>query len=92
MTQKIKIHLQPTNIKQPLTPYTLEIGNYSTKCEKLIGFIRKKFMNYIPSDSTIFLYYNRFALYPDTTVQEILDHSPGITEFDINYSLDVQYG
>ena len=90
MTQKVKIHLQPINTKQALTPYTLEIGNYNTKCEKLIGFIRKKFS--ISADSTIFLYYNRFALYPDTTVQEILDHSPGITEFDVNFSLDVQFG
>lgn len=92
MTQKIKVHLQPTNINQVSTPYTLEIGNYSTQCQKLIVFIRQKFKNSIPSDATIFLYYNRFALYPDTTIQEILDHSPGITEFDINFSIDVQYG
>lgn len=92
MTQKVKIHLQPINIKQALTSYTLEIGKFDTKCEKLIGFIRGKFKNYLSADSTIFLYYNRFALYPDTTVQEILDHSPGITEFDINFSVEVQYG
>ena len=53
---------------------------------------KKKREKTINEDTPIFLYYNRFALYPDTTIQEIVDHSPGTTEFDINFSFEVQYG
>lgn len=92
MTQKVKIHLQPINVNQIMTNNTLELSKLDTKCQKLIVYIRKKMGKTINEDTPIFLYYNRFALYPDTTIQEIVDHSPGITEFDINFSFEVQYG
>jgi hypothetical protein len=59
-------------------------------CLGLFTLIHRK-LNLGP-DASLFLYYKQFAIYPDTTVGEIIEHTPGIKELDIQYSLSPQFG
>jgi hypothetical protein len=67
----------------------VNLGKAST-CLAIFGLLRKSLG--LTADSPLFLYYKQFAIYPDTTVGEIIEHTPGIRELDIHYSISPQYG
>jgi hypothetical protein len=86
--QKVTVILQAVNATQiGKKKYTL---NVSTTCLVLVKVIRKLLA--LAADVPIFLYFQQFAIYPDTTMAEILEHSSGAPQIDINYSLDPQFG
>ena len=56
-----------------------------------IGDIIRLQLNLRP-EASLFFYYKQFAVYPDTLIRDIIGHTPGVTEIDINYSLSPQFG
>jgi hypothetical protein len=85
---KPTVYLRAVNAQQ-IERKKLSLSRKSA-CLGLFNLIRKS-LALKPEDS-VFLYYKQFAIYPDTTISEIIEHSPGITEFDIQYSLAAQFG
>jgi hypothetical protein len=67
----------------------VQLGKASP-CLAIFGLLRKSLG--LSPDAPLFLYYKQFAIYPDTTVGEIIEHTPGIRELDIHYSIAPQYG
>ena len=57
---------------------------------KLVDVIRKKLS--LNQSQSIFLFYKEFAIYPDMTVGDIADYTPGTSSIDIYYSLSQPFG
>ena len=57
---------------------------------KIIDVIRKQLR--LPGTQSVFLFYKEFAIYPDMTIGDIVDHTPEATAIDIYYSLAQSYG
>jgi hypothetical protein len=86
--EKVTVILQAVNAPQiGKKKYTLKC---SSTCVDLVRVIRKLLQ--LGPDVPIFLYFQQFAIYPDTMIGEILEHSPGAPQIDINYSLDPHFG
>jgi hypothetical protein len=86
--EKVTVILQAVNATQiTKKKYTLKS---SSACLELVRVIRK--LLGLGPNVPVFLYFQQFAIYPDTTVGEILEHSPGAPQIDINYSLDPHFG
>jgi hypothetical protein len=83
------IHLCPVNAPQMQKSKKVSLAKTSA-CLGLFQLIRKVLG--LTPDTSLFLYYKQFAIYPETTVGDILEHTPGITELDIHYSLSPQFG
>jgi len=83
------VHLKAANAPQITENRKLKMrtGNDFQK----VGQMLKKKLGLGP-DETLFLYFKQFAIYPDTRLCDLLEHSPGTTEVDVNYSLDPQFG
>lgn len=89
-SEKFTIHLKACSDIQQIAQTTFQ-GSRTNSFSKIIDIIRKK-LKCSPNDS-IHLYFNNFAVYPDWTVGDIVDHLPeDRKEFDILYSMGEQYG
>lgn len=86
--EKVKIVLVGYQVATPLTKNVIQLSK-ATSCMKIIQYINKCFNNKEPN---IFLYYKNMALYPDTTIQEIVDHTPGLNQIDIQYAFQESFG
>ena len=78
--EKIIIHLKEIDCP-PIKKSVIRLIP-SAPCSKIIVYIRK-FLNF---NEPMFLYFKEFAIYPDTLIEEIIEHVPGSKEIDINYS------
>jgi hypothetical protein len=86
---KPTLHLRAVNAPQIQKQKKVQLSKTS-QFLTLFNVIRR--LLGLSADSALFLYYKQFAIYPDTTVAEIAEHTPGTNEFDIHYSLSPQYG
>jgi hypothetical protein len=87
--EKVLVHLRAANTHQFEKNSRLAVKK-STTCERLFGLVRRSLG--LPADGSVFLYFKQFAIFPDTTVGDIMEHVPGLTEIDINYSISPQFG
>jgi hypothetical protein len=87
--EKPTLHLRAVNAPQIQKQKKVQLSKTS-QFLTLFTLIRRSLG--LGPDGTLFLYYKQFAIYPDTTVAEIVEHTPGTKEFDIHYSLSPQYG
>ena len=88
MAEKISIQLVSAG-DCPSFPNNYKISR-TQSVSKLVDVIRKKLT--IPISHSIFLFYKEFAIYPDMTIGDIVDHTPDATSIDIYYSLSQPYG
>jgi hypothetical protein len=86
--EKAVLNLRAVNAQQTKTK-KVNLGKASA-CLLIFTLLRKTLG--LGPDAPLFLYYKQFAIYPDTTVGEIIEHTPGIRELDIHYSISPQYG
>jgi len=59
-------------------------------CSKLFDLIRKALG--LSQNQTVFMFYKEFAIYPDTTIGEILYHCPTVNSVDLYYSISPAFG
>jgi hypothetical protein len=89
MSDKVEIRLVPTN---PL--HEFKGSRFSVKKEssvlKLADVVRRKLGR--ERDQPLFLYFQQWAIYPDTLLGDIVDHTDGMETIDINYSLEPSFG
>ena len=65
-------------------------GSRELQISKLIDVVRKKLS--LQPNQTVFLFYKEIAIYPDMTLGDIVDRTPGVEALDINYSLGQAFG
>ena len=87
--EKITIHLVAVSTMQ-IQKYKVVKLNRTAKCMRLLQLLHACRKD-VPIDS-FFLYFKQFAIYPDTTIAEIIEHCPNVREIDINYSCSPQFG
>ena len=89
-TGKVQLHLISTQqVVQVKEGSKVNLLPTSTFC-KVMELLKKKLA--AAPGQTVFLYYKEFAIYPDTLVGDIVQHSPGLPQYDIYYSLSEAYG
>ena len=89
MATKIQIKLQSAGDAAPI-PHSSFRSSQEMGVAKLIDVVRKD-LN-LPFTQSVFLFYKEFAIYPDMTIGDIVQHTPSVTSLDIYYSLCQPYG
>ena len=87
--EKVMVHLRASGCQQILNNRKLKVA--LDKDLRQIGVMIRRQLNLRPEDS-LFFYYKQFAVYPDTLIRDIIGHTPGVMEIDINYSMSPQFG
>ena len=86
---KIQIRLQTAGDCPPIQHNNFK-SSEGLSVTKLIDVVRKDLS--LPVTQSVFLFYKEFAIYPDMTIGDIAQHTPGATSLDIFYSLSQPYG
>ena len=86
--REIKIHVNC--LKGELKPFTIKATTYNKPMHQLMTVIRKKAQR--DESTPLFLYFKQCALYPDSTFQDLVNHNPEATDFDVICSFDVCFG
>ena len=86
---KVQLHLIATQTIVQIKESKVNVSG-ATPLFKVMELIRKKLT--IPPAQSIFLYFREFALYPDNVVGDLVQYSPGLSEYDIYYSVSEAYG
>ena len=87
--EKVIVHLKTSTCQQITKNRKLNVS-VERDMRQITQIIRRQLD--LPPDASLFLYYQQFAIYPDTLIKDIIAHTPGVKEIDINYSLSPQFG